>query len=56
MNDSEKIKTLGYAIIIISRRLLRFEQSEKYRTYLRDIIDDIYNDICESGKEIEKDK
>ena len=50
MDEKEKVKMLGDALIIISRRLLRLEQSEKYRHYLRGIISDVGRDICEFDK------
>jgi hypothetical protein len=52
MKDSEKIKTLGYSIMLLSKRILRLEQSEKYRDMLKDIILEVGRDVCEIDKEI----
>lgn len=50
MNDAEKIKVLGSAIIILAHRLLRLEPTEKFRKYLRETIEDVGKDICELDK------
>lgn len=47
MTEKEKMEEMACAIIILSRRLLRLENSEKYRKYLRDIITSMSKNILE---------